>query len=137
LLSDPAHVGLQRLSGDLNRLYRDHPALHSQDFASRGFDWIDCHDSEHSVLAWIRWGRDGSFVIVAVNFTPAPQTGYRIGVPEAGRYVEILNSDSAYYGGSNLGNAGGINASAGEWMNRPANLEITLPPLAAVVLQRA
>ena len=109
----------------------------SQDFASRGFDWIDCHDSEHSVLAWIRWGRDGSFVIVAVNFTPAPQTGYRIGVPEAGRYVEILNSDSAYYGGSNLGNAGGINASAGEWMNRPANLEITLPPLAAVVLQRA
>ena len=137
LLSDPAHVGLQRLSGDLNRLYRDHPALHSQDFASSGFDWIDCHDSEHSVLAWIRWGQDGSFVIVAVNFTPAPQTGYRIGVPEAGRYVEILNSDSAYYGGSNLGNAGGINASAGEWMNRPANLEITLPPLAVVVLQRA
>jgi 1,4-alpha-glucan branching enzyme len=137
LLSDPAHAGLQRLSGDLNRLYRDHPALHSQDFASSGFDWIDCHDSEHSVLAWIRWGRDGSFVIVAVNFTPAPQTGYRIGVPEAGRYVEILNSDSAYYGGSNLGNAGGINASAGEWMNRPANLEITLPPLAVVVLQRA
>ena len=137
LLSDPAHVGLQRLSGDLNRLYRDHPALHSQDFASSGFDWIDCHDSEHSVLAWIRWGRDGSFVIVAVNFTPAPQTGYRIGVPEAGRYVEILNSDSAYYGGSNLGNAGGINASTGEWMNRPANLEITLPPLAVVVLQRA
>lgn len=136
LLGDPAHAGLQRLSGDLNRLYRDHPALHSQDFESSGFDWIDCHDSEHSVLSWIRWGNDGSFVIVAVNFTPAPQTGYRIGVPEAGRYGEILNSDSAYYGGSNLGNVGGIEASAGEWMNRPANLEITLPPLAVVVLQR-
>ena len=136
LLSDPAHAGLQRLSADLNRLYRDHPALHSQDFERGGFDWIDCHDSEHSALSWIRWGNDGSFVVVAVNFTPALQTGYRIGVPEAGRYGEILNSDSAYYGGSNLGNAGGVEASAGEWMNRPANLEITLPPLAAVVLQR-
>ncbi len=137
LLGDAAHAGLQRLSGDLNRLYRDHPALHTQDFENAGFDWIDCHDSEHSVLSWIRWGNDGGFVIVAVNFTPAPQTGYRIGVPEAGRYVEILNSDSAYYGGSNLGNGGGLEASAGEWMNRPANLEITLPPLAVVVLQRA
>ena len=137
LLGDAAHAGLQRLSGDLNRLYRDHPALHTQDFESGGFDWIDCHDSEHSVLSWIRWGSDGSFVIVAVNFTPAPQTGYRIGVPQAGRYVEILNSDSAYYGGSNLGNGGGIEACVGEWMNRPANLEITLPPLAVVVLQRA
>jgi len=135
-LGDPAHAGLQRLSADLNRLYREHPALHTQDFESGGFDWIDCHDSEHSVLSWIRWGNDGSCVVVAVNFTPAPQTGYRIGVPEAGRYGEILNSDSAYYGGSNLGNAGGIEASAGEWMNRPANLEITLPPLGVVVLQR-
>ena len=136
LLSDPAHAGLQRLSADLNRLYRDHPALHTQDFESSGFDWIDCHDSEHSVLSWIRWGNDGSCVIVAVNFTPAPQTGYRIGVPEAGSYGEILNSDSAFYGGSNLGNGGRIEASVGEWMNRPANLEITLPPLAVVILHR-
>ena len=137
LLSDPAHAGLQRLSADLNRLYRDHPALHTQDFESAGFDWIDCHDSEHSVLSWLRWGSDGSCLIVAVNFTPAPKTGYRIGVPQAGAYVEILNSDSAFYGGSNLGNAGAIDAFAGEWMNRPANMEITLPPLAMVVLQRA
>ncbi|MDP3637608.1 MAG: 1,4-alpha-glucan branching protein GlgB [Azonexus sp.] len=136
LLNDPAHAGLQRLSSDLNHLYRDHSALYSEDFEPGGFDWIDCHDSENSVLSWIRRGRDGSFVIVAVNLTPAPKIAYRIGVPEAGRYREILNSDSAYYGGSNLGNAGGLEASAGEWMNRPANLEITLPPLAAVVLQR-
>jgi 1,4-alpha-glucan branching enzyme len=84
LLADPAHAGLQRLSADLNRLYRDHPALHRRISRASGFEWIDCHDSEHSVLAWLRWGRDGSFVIVAVNFTPVPQTGYRLGVP-AGR----------------------------------------------------
>ena len=135
LLADPAHAGLQRLSADLNRLYRDCPALHQQDFAAQGFEWIDCHDSEHSVLAWLRWGRDGSCVIVAVNFTPVPQNSYRLGVPLAGHYVEIFNSDSAHYGGSNLGNVGGVEAWQGEWMNRPANLELTLPPLAAVVLR--
>ncbi len=136
LLGDPNHGGLVRLAGDLNRLYRDTPALHEQDFSSLGFEWIDCHDSEHSVLSWLRWARDGSFVVVAVNFTPVPQSAYRLGVPQAGRYVEILNSDSAYYGGGNIGNGGGLDACEGEWMNRPANLEITIPPLAAVVLRR-
>jgi 1,4-alpha-glucan branching enzyme len=135
LLAEPAHQGLQRLSADLNRLYRDLPALHSQDFTAAGFEWIDCHDSEHSVLCWLRWGRDGSYVVVVMNFTPAPLSGYRIGVPLAGRHVEILNSDSAWYGGSDLGNVGAVEAHAGSWMNRPANLEITLPPLAAVVLR--
>jgi 1,4-alpha-glucan branching enzyme len=135
LLANPDHAGLQRLSGDLNRLYRDCPALHQQDFDAQGFEWIDCHDSEHSVLAWLRWARDGSFVVVAVNFTPVPQNAYRLGVPRAGQYVEMLNSDSAHYGGSNLGNVGGVQAWEGEWMNRPANLELTLPPLAAIVLR--
>ena len=111
------------------------PALHEQDFASHGFEWIDCHDSEHSVLSWLRWGRDGSFVVVAVNFTPVPQSAYRLGVPKAGRYVEVLNSDSGHYGGSNVGNAGALDACEGEWMNRPANLQITIPPLAAVLLR--
>jgi len=137
LLGEAAHRGLQRLSADLNHLYRDHPALHSQDFESSGFDWIDCHDSEHSVLSWLRWGNDGSFVVVALNFTPVPQTGYRIGVPRAGSYVELLNTDSAHYGGGNLGNGGRIEACVGEWMNRPANLVVTIPPLGAVVLQLA
>ena len=134
LLAEPAHAGVQRLSADLNRLYRDLPALHGQDFDSRGFEWIDCHDSEHSVLAWLRWGHDGSCVVVAVNFTPVPQRHYRLGVPHAGRYVELLNSDSTHYGGSDLGNGGALEAVAGEWMGRPANLEVTLPPLAAVLL---
>jgi 1,4-alpha-glucan branching enzyme len=137
LLSTLEHAGLQRLSADLNHLYRDLPALHQQDFSADGFEWIDCHDSEHSVLAWLRWGKDGSFVVVAMNFTPAPQSGYRLGVPCAGHYREVLNSDSAHYGGSNLGNVGGVTAWQGEWMNRPANLELTLPPLAVVVLQLA
>ena len=136
LVAEPGHAGVQRLSADLNALYRDCPALHTQDFESCGFAWIDCHDSAHSILSWLRWGRDGSFLVVAVNFTPEPKTGYRIGVPQAGRYAEILNSDSAYYGGSNLGNGGALDAHVGEWMNCPANLEITLPPLGAVVLQR-
>ena len=136
LLDESGHVGLQRLSADLNRLYLDLPALHSQDFENSGFAWIDCHDSAHSVLSWLRWGGDGSFAVIAANFTPEPKTGYRIGVPEAGSYRELLNSDSTYYGGSNCGNGGGLEAFAGEWMNQPAYIEITLPPLAAVVLLR-
>ena len=135
LLADEAHAGVHRLSGDLNRLYRELTALHTQDFESLGFEWIDCNDREHSVLSWLRWGRDGSFVVIALNFTPAPQTGYRLGVPHAGRYLEVLNTDSAHYGGSNLGNCGGVEAVKGKWMNRPASLKITLPPLAAVLLQ--
>ena len=136
-LVDGRHEGLQRLSRDLNRLYRDLPALHQQDFEPGGFAWVDCHDSVHSVLSWLRWGHDGSFVLVAMNFTPVPQHGYRLGVPAAGTYREILNSDAALYGGSNLGNGGSVEAQTGEWMGLPANLELTLPPLAAVILQLA
>ena len=136
LLGDGRHAGVQRLSADLNRLYREVPALHELDFEGHGFAWIDCHDSAHSVLSWLRRARDGSAVVVAVNFTPVPRTGYRIGVPETGHYAEILNSDSAHYGGGDLGNGGGVEAHAGDWMGLPANIEITIPPLAAVVLAR-
>jgi 1,4-alpha-glucan branching enzyme len=135
LLACAGNAALKQLSADLNRLYRDLPALHSQDFSSLGFEWIDCHDSEHSVLSWLRWGKDGSFVVVAFNFTPVPQQAYRLGVPEAGTYVELLNTDSAYYGGSNIGNGAGVAATPGEWMGRPANVCVTIPPLGAVVLR--
>lgn len=137
LLSESGHAGVHRLSGDLNRLYRDCRALHEQDFESAGFEWIDCHDSEHSVLAWLRRGRDGSFLVVAINFTPVPRPGYRLGVPHAGAYRELVNSDSAYYGGSDCGNGGLLAASDEAWMGRPASLALTLPPLAAVILQPA
>ena len=135
LLANPENAAAQRLSADLNRLYRDLPALHTQDFSPLGFEWIDCNDSEHSVLSWLRWGKDGSFVVVVFNFTPVPQSAYRLGVPEAGTYVELLNTDSAFYGGGNLGNGGALPAHEGEWMGRPANLEVTIPPLGAVVLR--
>ena len=135
LLADSRHAGIQRLSRDLNRLYRDIPALHELDCETFGFQWIDCHDSAHSVLSWLRLGRDGSHVVIAINFTPVIQRNYRLGVPHAGRYVELLNSDSIHYGGSDVGNLGALVAEHGAWMGRPAWLELSLPPLAAVVLR--
>lgn len=136
LISFPAHDSIRHLLRDLNRLYRDLPALHYYDFDGRGFQWIDCHDSDQSVLSLIRYGAHATDkVIVVLNFTPVPRYHYRIGVPAAGRYCEILNTDSAYYGGSNCGNAGQISAQAQPWMGFDHSLEITLPPLAALFLQ--
>jgi 1,4-alpha-glucan branching enzyme len=133
LLQWPGHQGTQCLVRDLNRLYAELPALHDQDFSSDGFSWIDCHDADQSVISWLRYARDGSFVIVVLNLTPVPRQGYRIGVPVAGNYRELLNSDSHYYGGSDLGNDGILAATGKPWMGRPASLVLTLPPLAGVV----
>jgi 1,4-alpha-glucan branching enzyme len=135
LLDYPCHAGMQQLVRDLNRLYGALPALHQQDFDTAGFSWIDCHDADQSVISFLRWARDGSFVVVVLNFTPVPRQAYRLGVPAAGSYAEVLNSDSAFYGGSNLGNGSGIIALPRAWMGRPASIEITLPPLAGVILQ--
>lgn len=135
LLGDRRHAGLQHLVRDLNGLSAGLPALHQQDFDSRGFEWIDCHDHAQSVISFLRRAGD-DFVAVVLNCTPVPRERYRIGVPEAGRYQEILNTDSALYGGSNVGNLGSVEARAQAWMGRPASLEITLPPLAALVLAR-
>ncbi|HXV08603.1 MAG TPA: 1,4-alpha-glucan branching protein GlgB [Burkholderiales bacterium] len=135
LLAIDWHAGVQRLTRDLNRLHRESPALHDQDFAQEGFSWIDCHDSDHSTLSFLRRARDGSFVVVVFNFTPVPRQEYRIGLPTGGRYEEILNSDSAYYGGSNAGNAGGVQAEALPWMGLAFSAAITLPPLAGIVLR--
>ncbi|TRZ64973.1 MAG: 1,4-alpha-glucan branching protein GlgB [Rhodocyclaceae bacterium] len=137
LLTNPAHAGMQRLVRDLNRLYTSHQALHELDFAVEGFSWIDCHDVEQSVLSWLRFARDGSFVVVVLNFTPVPRQAYRIGVPREGIYRELLNSDSQYYGGSDLGNGSGLTTDPLPWMNRPVSLTLTLPPLACVVLTLA
>jgi 1,4-alpha-glucan branching enzyme len=135
VLDYPFHQGVQRLVMDLNRLYRQTPALHRYEFDWQGFDWIDCNDSDNSVLSFIRRA-DDEFVVVAVNLTPAPHQGYRIGVPQGGEYREIFNSDSAYYSGSNMGN-GSVPLMAEEipWMGRPFSLSITLPPLAGIILQ--
>ena len=128
------HAGVQRLVSDLNRLYAVNPALHRQDFSESGFEWIDCHDSDQSVISFLRRDTTGTVVVVC-NFTPVPRYGYRIGVPQSGVYRECLNSDSALYGGSDVGNLGGGEARAVPWMGRPATLSLTLPPLGAVYLE--
>ncbi|MBF0217941.1 MAG: 1,4-alpha-glucan branching protein GlgB [Gammaproteobacteria bacterium] len=129
-----SHQGVLRLVRDLNRIYRNAPALHRYDFDGGGFQWLDCNDTEHSLLSYIRKGDQGEVAIIAMNFTPVPRNGYRIGLPSSGRFIELLNSDSEYYGGSNMGNALGIVAEEKPWMDQPYSALIDLPPLAAVVL---
>jgi 1,4-alpha-glucan branching enzyme len=129
------HQGVQRLVKDLNRLYRQLPALHRYEFDWRGFEWIDCQDTDNVVLSFLRRA-DEQFVVVVVNFTPVPRHGYRIGVPEGGRYHEIFNSDSVFYAGGNVGNGEhGLQADAMPWMGRPFSLSLTVPPLAGIILK--
>jgi 1,4-alpha-glucan branching enzyme len=132
VLQYPFHQGVQRLVADLNRLYRDTPALHQLEFEPRGFEWIDCHDAPQSTLSYLRCA-DDQIAVVALNFTPVPRHDYRLGVPRPGAYREAINSDSDFYAGSNLGNAGLVEAEAISWMGRPYSISITLPPLAGVV----
>jgi 1,4-alpha-glucan branching enzyme len=129
------HEKLQRLVKALNRLYAEQRPLHQYDFDSRGFEWIDYHDVENSVLVYQRKS-DDEFLVIALNLTPTPRTGYRIGVPKAGAYHELLNSDADYFGGSNVVNASGsIMAEENPWMNHPYSLTVTLPPLAGIILK--
>jgi 1,4-alpha-glucan branching enzyme len=133
LLGHANHRGVHALVRDLNRLYRDLPALHRFDFEHQGFEWIDCHDSDRSVLSLIRHG-DGQSLICLFNFTPVPREAYRIGLPAAGPYREILNTDAALYGGGNMGNAGAVMAVAEPWRDRPCSAGVDIPPLGAVFL---
>lgn len=136
LVSFPAHDSIRHLLRDLNQLYRQQPALYQYDFDWHGFQWIDCHDSDQSVLSLIRQGdRPEDSILVLLNFTPIPRHQYRIGVPNSGHYRELLNTDSAYYGGSNCGNEGEIPVQALPWMGFEHSIEVTLPPLAALFLQ--
>jgi 1,4-alpha-glucan branching enzyme len=136
LLEVSWHAGVQRLVRDLNRLYVHTPALHEVDFNSAGFEWIDCTDVEQSVMAFLRRGTDPQdLVVVVCNFTPVPRHGYRIGVPSAGRYRELINSDGTDYGGSGTGNLGAVDAEAIEAHGRPWSINLTLPPLAALILR--
>jgi 1,4-alpha-glucan branching enzyme len=132
----PYHRGLQTLVRDLNRLYRTEPALHELDFEPAGFEWMDCSDAEQSVVALVRRARNPwNLVLVVCNFTPIPRHGYRVGVPVEGFYRELLNTDAGLYGGSNLGNAGGVMAEPRPWAGQPWSVTLTLPPLAVVVLK--
>jgi len=136
LLGDPAHEGVRRLVADLNRLYVGDARLHAREFEPGGFRWIDCDDRRHSLLAWLRTAGDdpAAGLVIAANFTPVPRHGVVLGAPRAGRYREVFNSDSAHYGGGNLGNLARVDARPAGAMGFPASIEITVPPLGVVVL---
>jgi 1,4-alpha-glucan branching enzyme len=135
LLRWPSHAGVERWIADLNRAYRAHPALHKKDCERGGFEWVIGGDAGASTLVFLRRGDAGDPpALVACNFTPVPRPGYECGVPVAGAWREVLNSDSASYGGGNIGNQGGIVAADGEYHGRAAKATITIPPLGMVVL---
>jgi len=137
LLEDPLHVGLQRWVRDLNHTYRREPSLFEVDFEGAGFGWIDCNDNENSIISMIRRARDPEDCTVMVaNFTPVPREAYRVGVPAAGRYREILNSDGALYGGSNMGNAGGVTSEPVQAHGFDHSVHLVVPPLGFVMLKR-
>jgi 1,4-alpha-glucan branching enzyme len=132
----PYHKGLQRFLQDLNALYRREPALWDSDYDHEGFYWIDCTDHESSILSFVRQKRDGSQPLaVILNMTPAPRLGYRIGLPRPGLWQEVLNSDADIYGGSNVGNLGGVTAEAYKVHHQPFSAPMTLPPLSIVVFR--
>ena len=135
LLENAQHQGVKNISRDLNHQYIALNCLHDLDFEPQGFDWVDCHDSDQSIISFIRRARDGSFAIIVLNFTPVLRHNYRIGVPSAGKYTEIFNSDAEYYGGSNQGNSGELQTENTAWMNCAQSLLITLPPLAGLIIK--
>jgi 1,4-alpha-glucan branching enzyme len=127
------HRGMQTLVKDLNKLYKTHPALFQFDFNHQGFEWIDCHDYQQSIISYRRKSANEDLIVI-LNFTPVPRENYRIGVPHEGVYNEIFNSDSEYYAGSNLGN-GHVSSEPQPWMNMHHSITVTLPPLAAIILK--
>ncbi|MEM6608059.1 MAG: 1,4-alpha-glucan branching protein GlgB [Pseudomonadota bacterium] len=131
----PAHNGVRLLVRDLNRVYREVPALHARDAEPEGFQWIEASDTDTSVYSWLRMGgmRDAPVAVIS-NFTPVPRQGYRIGLPRAGQWTEIMNTDAAVYGGSNLGNGGAVIAEDTGHHNQPASASVTVPPLATIYL---
>jgi 1,4-alpha-glucan branching enzyme len=136
LLDAPLHSGMQRLVRDLNNVYRATPALYRKDSEGDGFRWVVIDDREQSVFVYLRFGDAGDApVLVACNFTPVPRHGYRVGLPHAGYWREILNTDAEIYGGSNVGNGGGLMADAVESHGLPASMALDLPPLATIMFQ--
>jgi 1,4-alpha-glucan branching enzyme len=135
LLEFGSHQGIQNLVREVNRVYARVPALHEVDFQPEGFEWIDWGDRDNSVLSWIRRDRDGGLVVCVSNFTPVVRTDYRVGVPQLDRYIEVFNSDSETFGGSGVGNPAPLSATDQPMHGRPYSLNLTLPPLATLILQ--
>jgi 1,4-alpha-glucan branching enzyme len=138
LLQFAVHSKLQTMVKELNSLYRREPALYEVDDQYSGFEWIDFRDADASIISFIRFARNREdFVVFCCNFTPVPRYGYRFGVPRAGLYQEILNTDAEMFGGSNVGNGGAVMAETRAFHARPASLNITLPPLGVVAFKPA
>jgi 1,4-alpha-glucan branching enzyme len=137
LLQYPLHAGMQRMIRDLNGIYRRTKALFQVDFEPRGFDWIDIHDRDNSIFAWLRRAADNSFVVCIVNLTPVVRYDYRVGVPQNGRYQEIFNSDASDYGGSGLIHSGWLTTENHGAQGRSDSLRLSLPPLATIILAPA
>jgi 1,4-alpha-glucan branching enzyme len=136
LLEYAPHRGLQTLTADLNTVYRNEPALHEVDFDWHGFEWLDCNDADASVLSFVRRAKNPeNFLVVVVNCTPVLREDYRVGVPEPGYYREIMNTDAEMYGGTNVGNLGGVHAEAIPWNNHAYSINLRLPPLGALYLK--
>jgi 1,4-alpha-glucan branching enzyme len=134
LLEQPRHGGVQRLVRDLNHLYRDSPALWELDSDPAGFRWLVVDDRDANVVAFARFARDGRTLVAAANFSPVPRTGYRLPLPHAGRWREVLNTDAGVYGGADLGNMGGVGAQEIAWGGERASAEVTIPPLGVIWL---
>jgi 1,4-alpha-glucan branching enzyme len=136
LIQFAPHRCLQKFVVDLNRIYQSEPALYERDFHYGGFEWIDFHDSDNSIISFMRKAKNpDDLLIIVCNFTPLPRPDYRIGVAKNSHYKEILNSDSQIYWGSNMGNAGGVNADKVPWHAKPYSIKITIPPLSIVIFK--
>jgi 1,4-alpha-glucan branching enzyme len=136
LLNDPPHAGMRRFIQDLNAHYRAERPLYETDLDGEGFRWIDCNDNENSVVSLVRYARDHrDFLVTIFNFTPVPRAEYRIGVPEPGYYTEILNSDAAFYGGSNVGNGGGVQSEPVAAHGFEQSIRLRVPPLGCLYLK--
>jgi 1,4-alpha-glucan branching enzyme len=137
VLQYPVHRGLMNWAEQLNRLYRNEPALHWFDNDPNGFEWVDCNDAPLSVVSLLRKGKpDEDPILIACNFTPVPRMKYMVGVPSGGYWRELLNSDGQEYGGTGVGNMGGTEALPVKTHGRPFSLRLTLPPLGALFLKR-
>jgi len=135
LLEQPGHAGLQRVVADLNEIYKSHPALYRRDSDPAGFQWIDANDSGGNVLSFVRNDGDGGMIACIVNFAGIPHHGYRIGLPAAGTWTEIVNTDAEVYGGSGVGNYGSITAEDTPSHGLAASASLSVPPLGAVWLR--
>jgi 1,4-alpha-glucan branching enzyme len=135
LADDPSHRGVQLLVKALNDLYATEPALHERDHDPAGFTWVDASDADQSVLSFLRWPDEGGRPVLCVaNLTPVPRHSYRVGVPQEGDWVELLNTDAADFGGSGVGNGGHVHAGGPAWHGQASSVPLTLPPLGVLWL---